>query len=153
MSLVSKESIEFVGSGEKGAKLDKLVYNDSEVLEIEKEHFKGNNESEYFEKINPYPPSKVRIIVSPWSLCSNDQGKGIGLLVFLLNRVADFELHKTICKAWANRTRFSTLNVLFSLGLSPDPAVNLKVLEENKISVTWSREISWMCIRISHLNL
>jgi hypothetical protein len=107
-------------------------YNDFKMMMLEQIHFKDNNESKFYANKNYFYPTKVRIVSTPWNVCVNEQGKDLDALIYLWIRVLGFELRNTIRKTWANRTTFPTVNVVFILGLSVDPAVNLKVLEENE---------------------
>jgi beta-1,3-galactosyltransferase 1 len=102
------------------------------MMMLEQIHFKDNNESQFYANKNYFYPTKVRIISTPWNVCVNEQGKDLDALIYLWIRVSGFELRNTIRKTWANRTVFPTVNVVFVLGLSVDPALNLKVIEENE---------------------
>jgi hypothetical protein len=108
------------------------IYDDHKVMSYDQEYFKNNNESKFFRNRNYFHPTKVRIVISPWNLCVNDQGKDLDILIYLWSRVDSFDIRETIRKTWANPANYPTVNVAFVLGLSNDSNVNSKVSKESK---------------------
>jgi hypothetical protein len=108
------------------------LYNDTKWVFIDEETIRNSTEAQHYRKKNTWYPTKARIIVSPWNVCTSGQGKDLDILFYVFNRVTGFEHRNYIRQTYANRTRYPTANFVFVLGSSADPIVNLKIVEENK---------------------
>jgi hypothetical protein len=117
----------------KGLKGLMSFYDDIKMQKLEKRQFmKNKTEAEYYLKHNMFHPQKVRIIVSPWNLCTHNQGSNLDIFIYLWTRVSTFEHRNVIRSTWASRDAFPSVNVAFVLGLSKNETLNSKVREENE---------------------
>jgi hypothetical protein len=107
------------------------TYNDTTALLADEQMIQNKAEAQFFKNNNYFHPTKAKILVSPWSLCLNEQGKDLDMLVYVFNRVNDFHQRKAIRQTYANRTLCPTANFVFVLGKSVKPAVNLQIVKEN----------------------
>jgi hypothetical protein len=108
------------------------VYEDSKWVLGDEEMIKDSKEAQFFKEKNFWHPTKTRIVLSPWNVCTNDQGSDLDLLFHVFNRVGSSDIRNKIRRTFADRIKYHTVNVVFVLGRSVDPLVNLKVVDENR---------------------
>jgi hypothetical protein len=107
-------------------------YNDTKVMLIDEQIFKNNTKAQFFKKNNSFHPSKARILVSPWNVCTNDHGRDLHVFFYIFTRVSNFKYRSTIRQTYTNQARHPKFNFAFLLGASLDVSINLKVRDENE---------------------
>jgi hypothetical protein len=108
-------------------------YNDTRVREAEQRMSQRTNLSRYFHKRNYFHLTKIKIITNDWTVCGNDSGANLDLLVYVLTVPTYFDLREQARKTFANRNLFPTMNVVFVLGKSRVAVVNEAIEKENQI--------------------
>jgi hypothetical protein len=108
------------------------VYNDYKMRLLEEEQYKNDTQSQFFRARNYFHPAKLKIVVSPWNLCTNEHGKDLDLFVALFSRAGGLKSRNLIRRDIFNRTRFPSIQVAFILGMSAHASVNTEIIEENE---------------------